>query len=308
MPSQVAEELEGPRDAAGRTLQRLDEHGGDRVAVFSEHRLDSVDVVVGRHDPVVRHVHVAMAGEGDHAAVVAAVEHEHPTPAGVVRRQRECHQVRFGTGVREAHLLDRREACGDQLGEANLVRMNRAECPPAIDRSVSGRPHRPGRMSEEAGGVVAEEVDVAMVVDIDEVLALLRLPHGTGTDRSAAPTVCCHREARRRRASPTMHSSGWRRRSAGALQPALRRGGSASRCPVTSSAHHDPPGQHLPTPFVVQFGWTGSPGMQRKRRRWECRELRHGCGVRPSGPWHRRAGTGQADHRVRGCRSPATGA
>ena len=106
--------------------------------------------------------------------MITAGEDEDLAATGVVRGERQRHQVGLGAGVREAHLFDRREPLDDHLGEAHLVRVDGAERPATVDRGVSSGSDRLGGVAEQPGGVVAEEVDVAVPVDVDEVLGLRR--------------------------------------------------------------------------------------------------------------------------------------
>ena len=170
MSTQASKEGGIAGDTAGRSLERLDEHCCDRVAVLGEHGIGGCDIVVDRDDPVVRDVHVPRRAERDHPAVVAAVEHEHLVAARVVDCKGKGHQVGLGARVREPDLLDRFETPDDQLGETHLVRVHRTECPATVDRRVRSSPHRLRRMTEQPGGVVAEQIDVAMTVDVDEML------------------------------------------------------------------------------------------------------------------------------------------
>ena len=50
------EEVGVARNTATRTLHRLDEHGSDLVAVLVHRRLESCPIVVGKDQPVVRHI------------------------------------------------------------------------------------------------------------------------------------------------------------------------------------------------------------------------------------------------------------
>ncbi len=144
--TQVAERLQElgvARDATGRTLQRFDQYGREVVAVCGERRDDPVDVVVVGHHPVVRHGdRLATVAEREHAAVVAVAERHDLGASGVVDGERQRHQVGLRARVGEAHLLDRREPADDQLAEQRLVRVHRAEGPPAVDRGVGGGAHR----------------------------------------------------------------------------------------------------------------------------------------------------------------------
>ena len=70
------EEVWVARNAATRTLHRLDEHGSDLIAVLGHCSLERCSVVVGKDQPVVRDVDgVRARAERDDAAVVPVLEH-----------------------------------------------------------------------------------------------------------------------------------------------------------------------------------------------------------------------------------------
>jgi hypothetical protein len=106
--------------------------------------------------------------EVEQTAVVRAVEHGDAVASGAVAGELQRHQVGFGARVGEAHLVDRWEALTHELGEPDLVDVGGAEAPPAVERGVDGGCHRAWVVAEEAGRVVAEEVDVLESVDVDE--------------------------------------------------------------------------------------------------------------------------------------------
>ena len=62
------------------------------------------------------------------------------------------------------------EPSDDQLGEANLDRDATAPIAQPPSSCVDGRAHGPWRVPEQSGGVVAEQVDVPMTVDVDQYL------------------------------------------------------------------------------------------------------------------------------------------
>ena len=65
-----------------------------------------------------------------------------------------------------------REPSDDQLAESHLVRVDRPESPASVDRRMRSSAHRFRGVAEQPGGVVAEQVDEAMPVDVDEELSL----------------------------------------------------------------------------------------------------------------------------------------
>ena len=136
--AQRCEERRARRDAAGGAHHRLDEHRRD-VAV--DGAAQTVDVVVRDAPEVERGEQCLTAvAEVEQAAVVRAVDDDDHVAAGVMTGELDRHQVRFRPGVREAHLFDRREAGADRLGEADLVDVDAAVAPAALERAA----HRSG--------------------------------------------------------------------------------------------------------------------------------------------------------------------
>jgi hypothetical protein len=145
--------------------------------VFIERRRRICEVVVSTDHPVVRHVHgVVATGECQDAAVVAVGEDQDLATARVVRGSRQRHEVGLGAGVREADLLHCVESSNQQLGESHLVDMDRTERPAVVERLADGVEDGFGTMAQKAGRVVAEEIDIAMSVDIVQ-LPSCRLSH-----------------------------------------------------------------------------------------------------------------------------------
>ena len=103
---------------------------------------------------------------------VEILEHQHRGPAGDVERRADGHQVRLRARIREAHLLDRLESRADQLGQLDLQRVGGPDCPAAIQLGDDRVAHRRHLVAEQAGRVVAQQVDAAMAVDIDQHRAL----------------------------------------------------------------------------------------------------------------------------------------
>ena len=137
-----------------------------------------------------------VVAERQHAAVIGVLAHDDAPPAGVVHGDREGHQVRLGTGVREANLLDRREAIDDDGGESDLVAVHGAERPAAFEGAAGGGEDRRRAVTEQASGEVTEQVDVANPVDVPQRGDLPPGRRGSGTVRRRATSGCCLRRAR----------------------------------------------------------------------------------------------------------------
>ena len=166
-------ELGITREATCRSLHRLDDDGGDLATMVGEDLARRGDVVVRNHQPVVGDVdRVRCLPERQHAAVIGVLAHDDAPPAGVVHGDGEGHQVRLGTGVREADLLDRREAIDDGGGEADLVAVHGAERPAPFEGPAGGGEDRCRVVAEKAGSEVTEQVDVADPVDVPQRGAL----------------------------------------------------------------------------------------------------------------------------------------
>jgi hypothetical protein len=126
--------------APAGALHGLDQHAPE-VRV-DEQGVEAGRLVERRDDEPVRHRHRRRAVvERQDPAVVAALEHPHARPAGVVQRRRDGHEVRLGPRVREPHPGHRREACGDQLGQLDLTRVHRPHGPAAVEGLVHGPAH-----------------------------------------------------------------------------------------------------------------------------------------------------------------------
>jgi hypothetical protein len=186
-------------------LHGLEQDGEQLFAVPGQPRARAFDVVVGRHDVLVRNVHrAAAAHEIEHAAVIAAVEHHDlgglgpPLALGIDARARERHHVALGAGVGEAHQVDRRHAVGDQLGELGLVGVAAAVVPAVVQRAIDGgADHRMG-VAVDAGGVFAQHVDVLVAVGVPQP-ATLAAHHGERERRivqGGAGVAAGHRLAR----------------------------------------------------------------------------------------------------------------
>lgn len=168
--AQEAQESRRARDRSGRALHRFDEDGDQLVVPQGGQRAPrAVDVVVRRHDKAVRERHFVapVRPEAQHAAVVAAGEHENTPvgPARIVLCGGDGQHVGLGAGVAEAdELHDRVETGAEQRRETAFVRVRRAE----VVAFAEGARHRVDDarvgVAEETGGVLGEEVDVGVLV------------------------------------------------------------------------------------------------------------------------------------------------
>jgi hypothetical protein len=131
-----------------------------------------VDVVVAAEDEGERHVERRRAREVEDAAMVAALHHQHLGALGVGARGRDGEQVALGAGIREAHLVDRREAVADQRRQLRLDQVGAAQRDAAFQRAAD-RLHDGGvGMAVEAGRELAQEVAVLVPVGIPHARAL----------------------------------------------------------------------------------------------------------------------------------------
>ena len=105
-------------------------------------------------------------GEEQDASVVGPTEHEHARPLGDGPAERQREKVCLGSGVAEAHELDRREPRADRLGEDGFVPIRSSEHDPVCERA-SDRLRDDGiRVAVEARGVLTEEVDILVAVRV----------------------------------------------------------------------------------------------------------------------------------------------
>ena len=100
--------------------------------------------------------------------MVGAVEHQDPIPAGVVPGQRDGHQVGLGARIGEPDLFHRGETVAQQHRQSMLIVGHRAKRPAPIQCPADCVGDLRWIVAEQPGGVVTEEVGVAMTVDIDQ--------------------------------------------------------------------------------------------------------------------------------------------
>ena len=133
----------------------------------------ALGVVVVRHHVRERGVDGrAATREGQEPAVVGAVERHDRGAAGHGARQAQAHQGCLGARIAEANELNGREPLAHELRQPRLVAVRPAQHEAASQRLLDGA-HDPGlRMPVEAGGELAEEVDVGVPVEIGQACAL----------------------------------------------------------------------------------------------------------------------------------------
>ena len=157
------------RQAAGGTHHRLDQNGGQSVAVTLDQGARGLGIVVAsKHHGKGRVDRAGAVREVEHAAVVGAVEHHDQLAAGGGPGRAEGHQIGFGSGVAEADQLARRKATGDERCQLRLIAARRAENDAAVER-LTDRPldHRVG-MTVETGAVLAQEVPITVAIEVPQ--------------------------------------------------------------------------------------------------------------------------------------------
>jgi hypothetical protein len=98
----------------------------------------------------------------------------------------------------------------DQLGQLDLQRMGGPDRPAAIELSDDRVAHRRHLVAEQAGGVVAQQIDAAMAVDVDQhrTLGALDTERERVEVQDGAGVAAWHhrrrRRGHRRRTRPTI--------------------------------------------------------------------------------------------------------
>src|SRR5262249_28233693 len=156
-------------DAATGPEHWLDENRRKLVAVCLDEPLCPGDVVVRRDDEIVRHVGGRPAAhEAQNGAVVAALEHEDLPAPGERGRCGKGHQVRLGSRIREPHKCNGRKSLADYARELGLDDGMPREIDAVIERRDHGGANDLVRMAKDAGGELAQHVDVLVAVEIPE--------------------------------------------------------------------------------------------------------------------------------------------
>ena len=170
--AQAVQKIDFAGDAAARAQHGLDQDGG-QLAPVRRHALEHVgQVVVARHDPLVWHVdRRAAAGKGQHAAVVAALEHQHLAPPGVCAGRGQRHQVGLGARVGEAQQLHGRKAPLHLARQRTFARGVRRQAEAVFQRLGDGGADGGLGMAVQPRGELAQRVEVAVAVGVPQPAA-----------------------------------------------------------------------------------------------------------------------------------------
>ena len=184
-------EVVPPRgDHAARSQHRLDNDGGEILAVPANDRLGRLRIIEREHhhiaDHAVRHPargrkrrggsRVAGRGRirahGDRGILGRAVE---PAlgfgdlpPPGAGAGQAEGKHHRLGPRACEPDALHRRHPPDDALGETDLVRGRRGKCAPPPHLPLDGGDHGGRTVAEDQRGVVVREINPLVAVDVGD--------------------------------------------------------------------------------------------------------------------------------------------
>ena len=181
--AQRAQEALLARNDPARSLQRLDDHCRQLSGMLLDQPRGTCCVVVLRHDERERRVdgRAVAGGEEEDAAVIAALEDHDRRLAGRDARERQREQVRLGARVAEPDELERRKPLADRPRERGLVAVRRAEHDAVRERLPDRLDDHRMRVPVEAGGVLAEEVDVDVPVGVGDPRTLA--PHDRERER-----------------------------------------------------------------------------------------------------------------------------
>ncbi len=103
--------------------------------------------------------------------MIAALEDQDAGAAGEGLGQRQGHEVGLGARIGEAEPLDRGEAIADEPRQFGLHQVMGAEAPAGVEGAVDGRADDGVGMAIEAGGELAQKVEVAVPIRIPEEAA-----------------------------------------------------------------------------------------------------------------------------------------
>ena len=171
--AQHGEELGRRRNAAAPAQHRLQDHAGEIGGVRADRGPGGGDVVVGHdHERKRRVERRPVAREDEHAPVIAALHRHHLGAPGEDPGDADGHQIRLGARIREAHQFQGREALDDQLGEARLVAVRRAQHDAVVERGLDRLDDRGFGMPVEPGRVLGHEIRVAVPVHVPDMAAL----------------------------------------------------------------------------------------------------------------------------------------
>ena len=195
-----AKPLEEPVDGRDHTpdpQERIHDDGGQVLGLRLDDRLARLPIVPRKDHGVLEHGGRDPGRRGQGLRTLAAPgrlrvgrdTHEHPVVGAVVgalelrdlrptrERASEAHGVHrpLGAGVREADLLDRRHAPGQDLREPHLVFRRPREREPLRDRLLDRLDDLRRRVAQDQARVVAVEVEAVVVVGVPDVGALAAL-------------------------------------------------------------------------------------------------------------------------------------
>ena len=105
--------------------------------------------------------------EIERAAMIAAVHRHDLLPAGEAARRGQRHHVGFRAGIGEAHEVHV-EALRNHLGKLHLALVMRAIVQAIVERSLGGRDDARVRVAVDACRVFAQQVEIAVAVDVGD--------------------------------------------------------------------------------------------------------------------------------------------
>ncbi len=154
--------------APARTQHGFDDHRRQRRTVLGDDALGSRGVVVGRQHHVVGRVpRSGTADEVQNSAVVATDEGQDLGAPGGHHGGGDGHEVGLGARVGEAHAIDA-EALAHEAGQRGFGRMDAAHADVVVEGGLHLVQHPGFAVAQQARGVVAQQVDVFVAVDVDQ--------------------------------------------------------------------------------------------------------------------------------------------
>ncbi len=157
--------VRGRRDNSARAQDGFEEHGGDLIAMAREHGFERRRVAVfgeQRATTLARPFGLEVVVR----SVIALARHQQPSARRYPARELRGQHPGLAARVAQAYAFDRGDALADKFRELDLRLVARrprgARCARARDRLDD---RRIGVAVDEAG-VVAEQIDVAVAVDV----------------------------------------------------------------------------------------------------------------------------------------------
>ena len=220
----LSQSPEGPAELGRRGHEahvaddRFEDHAGDPVALRREQLRERLRVVVPQHaacpavqptgtpgllgTPSVSALEPADDEQRIDVAVVAAGELDDQVAAGEPAREPDGAHRRLGAAGDEPHHLDRRHRVDDHFGElAFRVRTARRSWSRCLTAASDGFDHARVAVAEDHRPPRADEVEVAVAVEVEEVRAV-----GAGDEQRAAAD---RRRTRGPGCSPRRGSPAW---------------------------------------------------------------------------------------------------